>query len=305
MSRSESWAEWLYSRLGWRGVVAYVVAVWVTSAPGWAFLVVLFIRWREVPVADARIFSAQVALVYFVSLTISVVYTLYACQPLRRFSEGKLDAAEAWRSAVGLPYTVLRAIFVVGGLFGVPASVLCVFRIQQPSVAIAVFCLLPQLGLWLYFMPLGIFAANVVSRPILQGHRSPPRWSSSGGVRSAVDEAAGLRTPRSERRDRRCGCRRGTFAGEDIEAALIRMGIATALAAAAAIPVTLMFARSVRDPIADLLEGTKRIKSADYSKPVPELSSDELGQLARSFNEAMKGLTERQRLARENRVPAR
>lgn len=46
-------------------------------------------------------------------------------------------------------------------------------------------------------------------------------------------------------------------------------------------------------PLRDLLEGTRRVRMGDFSRPVPVTSSDELGQLAQSFNAMQAGLRER------------
>lgn len=53
-------------------------------------------------------------------------------------------------------------------------------------------------------------------------------------------------------------------------------------------------------PLEDLFSATKRLGRRDFKTRVPELSADEYGVLARSFNEAMEGLAERERFASEN-----
>ena len=62
-----------------------------------------------------------------------------------------------------------------------------------------------------------------------------------------------------------------------------------------------LFTRSVTLPLRELTAGTERLKRADFSTPVPELASDEFGVLARTLNEAMRGVAERRRLAIEVR----
>jgi signal transduction histidine kinase len=51
-----------------------------------------------------------------------------------------------------------------------------------------------------------------------------------------------------------------------------------------------------------LTAGAERLKHADFSTPVPELASDEFGVLARTLNEAMEGMADRRRLAKEVRA---
>jgi adenylate cyclase len=54
--------------------------------------------------------------------------------------------------------------------------------------------------------------------------------------------------------------------------------------------------RSILRPVRDLLEATERVKAGDLSARVPVISGDELGTLALSFNEAIRGLAEREAL---------
>ena len=55
-------------------------------------------------------------------------------------------------------------------------------------------------------------------------------------------------------------------------------------------------ADSISRPIADLGEATRRVSEGDYGARVPVVSTDETGELARSFNEMVAGLEERERL---------
>lgn len=49
-------------------------------------------------------------------------------------------------------------------------------------------------------------------------------------------------------------------------------------------------------PVRDLLEGTSRVTSGDYTQRIPVTSDDDLGQLVVSFNRMQQGLRERERL---------
>ena len=55
-------------------------------------------------------------------------------------------------------------------------------------------------------------------------------------------------------------------------------------------------ARSVTVPIRDLRRATDRVAQGDLSARVPVISTDEVGRLAASFNGAVRGLGERERL---------
>ena len=91
----------------------------------------------------------------------------------------------------------------------------------------------------------------------------------------------------------------GTFGappGVALEDELLGLGCVLIIA----LPITQLLARSILRPLGDLLGAAGRLRDGDYSTPVPVASLDEYGALALAFNEAMEGLTERQRLAAEN-----
>jgi len=73
---------------------------------------------------------------------------------------------------------------------------------------------------------------------------------------------------------------------------LIAVGVAFALS----LELSLLLSRSIVDPIRDLRSATERVARGDLTARVPVLSTDEAGRLAGSFNEAVHGLGERERL---------
>lgn len=73
---------------------------------------------------------------------------------------------------------------------------------------------------------------------------------------------------------------------------LIAVGVAFALS----LELSLLLSRSIVDPIRDLRRATERVAQGDLTARVPVLSTDETGRLAGSFNEAVGGLGERERL---------
>ena len=58
----------------------------------------------------------------------------------------------------------------------------------------------------------------------------------------------------------------------------------------------LSIARSVTKPVSKLVSSAKRIEEGDYTQPVNVGQQDELGRLALSFNQMMKGLAERRQV---------
>ena len=60
--------------------------------------------------------------------------------------------------------------------------------------------------------------------------------------------------------------------------------------------LTALVTKSVLDPVSDLLKATERVTKGDLSTRVPVVSGDEMGRLAASFNEMVRGLAEREAL---------
>jgi adenylate cyclase len=60
--------------------------------------------------------------------------------------------------------------------------------------------------------------------------------------------------------------------------------------------LTALVTKSVLDPVRDLLGATERVTKGDLSTRVPVVSGDEMGSLAASFNEMVRGLAEREAL---------
>ena len=72
--------------------------------------------------------------------------------------------------------------------------------------------------------------------------------------------------------------------------------IAVAIATAISLELTVMLAKSITNPIADLQHATREISEGRYGVSVPVTTSDEVGELAASFNEMAAGLAERERI---------
>jgi adenylate cyclase len=72
--------------------------------------------------------------------------------------------------------------------------------------------------------------------------------------------------------------------------------VAVLVAFTVSFELTLLLTRSVLSPVRALVNATERVKAGDLSARVTVTSGDEVGQLARSFNEMLTGLEERERL---------
>ena len=72
--------------------------------------------------------------------------------------------------------------------------------------------------------------------------------------------------------------------------------VASAIAATLSLALTLLLADSVAAPIAVLRDATRRVGRGDLTARVPVVTTDETGDLTRSFNEMTTGLEQRERL---------
>jgi adenylate cyclase len=72
--------------------------------------------------------------------------------------------------------------------------------------------------------------------------------------------------------------------------------VAVAVAFTTTFYITLLLTRSIMGPIHELRAATERVAHGDLSVRVPVLSGDETGELAQSFNAAVSGLQEREKL---------
>jgi class 3 adenylate cyclase len=72
--------------------------------------------------------------------------------------------------------------------------------------------------------------------------------------------------------------------------------VAVIVAFTVSLELTVLLARSIVDPIMQLQRLADRIAAGDLTARVPVASTDEAGRLAQSFNEAVAGLEERERL---------
>jgi class 3 adenylate cyclase len=88
----------------------------------------------------------------------------------------------------------------------------------------------------------------------------------------------------------------GAASGGDAE--LVDLAVVVLIAAAVAgtisLLLTVLLARSISEPIAELREATQRVGAGDFEARVPVVTTDETGDLARSFNEMAAGLAERE-----------
>jgi adenylate cyclase len=254
-----------------------------------------------------RVTSGQflrLALVSAVCVLFSLVVGTHKVLPktiplLRWVKRGKSrsDAPEAWRAAIALPVEfVTRAAWLPVVFVALPMSVFVTVELGLPAYSeIFLFGgILVAIG---YGAVLHFFGAELALRPVVHdiAVQLPPEFSERGtgvplrwkllGTLPLINVITGVIVSGLSTRDR---------------ASLSDLGLDVIVAVVVAFTVsfelTVLLTRSVLAPVRELVDATQRVKGGDFSARVPVTSGDEIGQLARSFNEMLTGLQERERL---------
>jgi adenylate cyclase len=291
---------WLYRRLGRRYLVA-ITAVEVVSALvialGTIGILSLYVRMSAAELL--RIMAVADVCILF-AIGYGFTRLRREAEPLRRWVRGDregLDPAEAWRSAVALPFRIVRqgdkqALLLVA----LPVSAFATAELGLPFYSF-VFLLLGALVSIAYSAVLHLFAGEMALSPIVRELADcvpagfapgrvgvPLRWKLLGSM-PLINVVTGVVVSGLS------ADTRASVAGLGVS-----VGVAVLVAFTISLELTVLVARSVLRPVGDLLEATERVKSGDYSVSVPVTSGDELGSLALSFNDMMRGLSERQAL---------
>jgi class 3 adenylate cyclase len=293
-------AEWLYRRLGPRYFWAYAAfEVFSAFLICWAtlglFLLYLDIGasefWRAVLVSEAAVALTLVWVMHRVR---------HLAQPLIDWlREGKpaSGALLAWRTAASLP----RDFIVVNGwqpfvLVGVPIAVFVTIDFHLPWYS-GLIIFLGTCVASAYAAVLHFFASELALRPILRdaverlpadfpGERVgvPLRWKLLGAL-PLINVITGVVVSGLS------SSGKGSLTDLGIDVV-----IALAVAFTVSLELTVLLTRSITGPVSDLMEATDRVRKGDLSVRVPVLSGDEIGDLAGSFNDMLRGLQERERL---------
>src|SRR3954447_7010287 len=214
-----------------------------------------------------------------------------------RGQRGRDGAADAWRTAISLPVQfVTRALWLPIALVAVPVSVYTTVVLDLPFYSgLALFA--GALVSVAYAAVLHFFASELALRPVVNdiAKQLPPDFSERGsgvslrwkllGALPLINVITGVVVS-------------GLSAGD--RASLEDLGLDVVVAVLVAFTVsfelTVLLTRSVLSPVRALVSATERVKTGDLSARVTVTSGDEIGHLARSFNEMLTGLEERERL---------
>jgi class 3 adenylate cyclase len=296
----ERLASWGWRRFGaryFRAYMAFEVVSALTITIATLGLLTLYERVSGAQFVRIALFACGCVLL---SLIVGAHKVLPKAKPLLRWAAGGKsphDAPEAWRAAIALPVEfVSRAAWLPVVFVALPMSIFVTVELGLPAYS-ELFLLAGILVAVGYAAVLHFFGAELALRPVVHdialqlppefaehGTGVPLRWKLLGAL-PLINVITGVIVSGLSTRDR---------------ASLSDLGLDVIVAVLVAFTVsfelTLLLTRSVLSPVRELAEATGRVKGGDFSARVPVTSGDEIGQLARSFNEMLTGLEERERL---------
>ena len=290
---------WLYRRLGRRYPALFLTAELHTALAITAATLGLLSFYYEASLSDYLLLLAIAEGLSLLSIWIVLVRTYPLLRPVERWIGGERDpraSVDAWAAAISLPLEMIKRERKVPLLVVVlPAAVAtaAVLGLSWPAVLPITGAGLVALG---YSMILHYLALEAGMRPVLVDINRvvPPRTRanvSSISLRTRmlvalplINVITGLVVAALTSNGGG-----GAALGGDV---LIAVGVATTIS----LELTVMFARSILRPIADLTRATERVLRGRYDVSVPITTGDELGELTATFNQMVAGLAERERI---------
>ena len=237
---------------------------------------------------------------YLIDTAVAAAAMFRDARPVRDWLEGARgpDAAlAAWRAATRLPFRMSRRPlpYLLGAAAAASWNALAVVVLDlSASATLAIFP--ASYGLFLYFSMMATLTLELAMRPVLED------------VTPHLPEGAELRAPRIPLRWRVWGTLPAISWGTAVvvggvvsrmDAGPGTLAVANAVALGtfvASLYASLLLADTVVGPVARLDAAMRRVATGDLAVRAPVISTDETGELTRSFNEMVGGLRERERL---------
>jgi class 3 adenylate cyclase len=290
----------LYRRLGRLYFVAYGVFNVMSALVICLGTVGLFKLYEDPGTPDFWISLAFAEAVCLLTVLWVVGRGLVAARPLVSWVGGKRDeesSLTAWRAGVTFPREfVARAGWKPFALVAIPIAVFVTAYQDLPAYS-GIIIFAGALVAVAYAAVLHFFASELFLRPVLAHVHEylpddfevtvrgvPLRWKLLGAL-PIINVITGVVV---------------SGLSTDGQASLEDLGIDVVVAVIVAFTIsfelTALVTKSVLDPVGDLLRATERVTQGDLSTRVPVVSGDEMGSLAASFNQMLRGLEEREAL---------
>jgi class 3 adenylate cyclase len=211
---------------------------------------------------------------------------------------GRAETTAAWRALAGMPSAYTRRLRTAPiFLVVVPFSAFATWQLDLPPYTAITFIVGMLLTLF-YGALLRFFALESLLRPVLADvAKQMPDDFEPGRAGVPLRRRLLIGLPA-------INVLTGVIvAGIELNrhhAHLSQLGPAVVVAVLVAFTVslelTILLSRSIFAPLDALREATERVREGDLATRVPVISTDETGRLARSFNDMVAGLAERERL---------
>jgi class 3 adenylate cyclase len=293
-------AGWGWRRLGRWYFAAFVLFEFASAYAIAAGTVALLALYQEMSFLE----GVRIVLVSWACITLGIASGWWGARgraaPLFAWVEGERGprgAEAAWRTAVGLPTEiVMRALWRPLVLVALPVSVFTTIHLDLPWYSQPLF-LAGAIVAIAYSAVLHFFASEIALRPVVRdiAVELPPEFSGAGAGVSLrwkllatlplISVVTGVVVSGISTQQRASL----SDLGLDVVVALL-------VAFTISFEITVLITKSILGPVRDLLASTERVKAGDLTARVPVVSGDEVGRLARSFNEMMTGLEERETL---------
>lgn len=261
----------------------------------------LFIRFSGLD-SEARLrILVGLTIVFALGAVAGFILSIWSLQLSRHRSRGD-SVDDLWAATMQQPYLVILANLVPAAIWVPSASVYVLSREREFDVFLLAFALIGEYGGVFLTVTAAVFAVPTVLRPVMRDlstrHGRPTRTHGGPWIRRDLL----VFVPGMALCSGTIGVASGFSPNVDTRYMMLSAGISILVALGWSVPLGALLARSVLTPLREVLKASERIKIADFGTPVPELWSDEFAVIARSLNEAMTGLADRERLAEDNQA---
>jgi adenylate cyclase len=292
-------SAWIYRRFGHRAVYVYLALEDVTAFVLTVGAIGLLALYQHMTAGQYWLIVGFCYVCVLTATGAGVLKLRRGLHPLFEWTRGRRDpevARQAWNAAVTFPRRVVTgAIWWQIAFIHIPAPIFIVLLLHLPAYSVLVIAA-GSVVTSIYAAILHFFYAEIALRPIVreiaeylpaefpeQEVSVPLRWKLLGAL-PLINVITGV-----------------VVSGLSSEShSLKNLGVSVVVAVAVAftlsLELTALVTRSVMTPLRDLLAVIPRVKEGDLSARVPVVSGDEMGTLARSFNDMVEGLEERERL---------
>jgi class 3 adenylate cyclase len=229
-----------------------------------------------------------------------IVKGWFVVRPLTRWVGGQRDqesSLEAWRAGVRFPRDFVAGVgWKPFALVSIPIAVFVTIYQDLPAYGGFIFFAGALIAV-AYAAVLHFFASELALRPVLAHIHEylpddfeatvrgvPLRWKLLGAL-PIINVITGVVVSGLS-----------TSQQASLEDLGLDVIVAVIVAFTISFELTALVTKSVLDPVGDLLHATDQVKRGDLSTRVPVVSGDEMGALAASFNEMVRGLEEREAL---------